>query len=86
MLEGWLKLHEIVRVNEPEDYTHRNGEPSPSRVMHDGWCEKSILHATSFKLARSSGNHISGPFAFPTAGERNVEIPPALEKHLRASE
>jgi hypothetical protein len=41
--------------------------------MHDGWCEKSILHATSFKLARSGGNHISGPFAFLTVGERNEE-------------
>ena len=46
--------------------------------MHDGRRGKPILHAASFKLARSSGDHISGPFAFASVGERN-------EKSLRDS-
>jgi len=66
-------LHEVVRSDEPEHDLHRNGEPSPSGVMHDGWCGKPILHAASFKLARPSGDHISDPFASPTVSERNEE-------------
>jgi hypothetical protein len=42
-----VKLHEIVRADEPEHDPHGNGEPSPGRVMHDGGCGKLIPHAAS---------------------------------------
>src|SRR5438874_12982308 len=49
------------------------GEPSPSGIMHDGWCGKLILHATSLKLASSSGYYVLDPFAFSSVGKRNQE-------------
>jgi hypothetical protein len=71
-------LHEIVRANQPEDDPHRKRESSPSGIVHDGWCG-------SFKLACSSGNHISDPFAFPTVGERNEKSLRVPEKHSPVS-
>ena len=41
--------------------------------MHDGWCGKLILHATSLKLASSSGYYVLDPFAFSSVGKRNQE-------------
>ena len=41
--------------------------------MHDGWCGKLILHATSLKLASSIGYYVPDPFPFSSVGERNEE-------------
>jgi hypothetical protein len=65
------KLHEIVRTNEPENDPHRNGEPSPSGVMHDDRRGKQMPDAASLNLASASRKHILDPLALPTVGERN---------------
>jgi hypothetical protein len=45
-----------------------SSEPSPSGVMHDGWCEKLIPDAASLKLASAGRQHILDPLAFPSVG------------------
>jgi len=41
--------------------------------MHDGWCGKLIQHATSLKLAATSGYHVLDPLAISSVGERDQE-------------
>ena len=68
-----LKVHEIVRADEPEDYPHRKRKPSPSGVMDDGRSDKSIKHALSLKLASASGQYVLDPFTILSVGQRDEE-------------
>jgi hypothetical protein len=62
-----------VRTNEPADHPHKKGEPSPTGVVHDGWCGKLIPHVASLKLPTASRKDVLHPFALPTVRERNEE-------------
>ena len=67
------KLHEIIRTNDPENYTHEEREPSPRGVMHDGWHGELIPHAACLRLARPGGCYVPDPLAISSIGKRNEE-------------
>jgi hypothetical protein len=67
------KLQEIVRINEAEDYAHEKRKSPPRGVVHYDRSDKFILHATSLKLAASSGQYIPDPTAISAIGERDQE-------------
>ena len=78
------KLQKIVRVDESEDYAHRNLELPPCWVVDDDGSRTLIRRAASLELATPSGQHILYPPALFSVRQRDQEsVGPLKDVHWR---
>lgn len=67
------ELYEVGGSDDPQNNSHREREPPPGGVMHDGRRGKPVEHTPSFEAATTGGQDVLHPVGLEPVGESDHE-------------